>query len=449
VRIATLSAFLVLAFNSQAFCQGNDSSATAAHLQLDLTLLDLPFNAQYRGQWPSMAQSRSIALSMNELGCFGIQSATGFIRSPVVRVGAVAGMEAALLLISTYAPFGNTWLHEEYHRAVLSSRGIGSYDGMYDFNLDIDNVSIYNVADEALINLKANHPEDLVRLEAAGYEGQVDLANSFLQDGLRHGTPLVEFPAFYALFANTFYLYLCTTNQADAATNEFNEKENTIDVRDFDGWDYTSWSYDLHRPDEPYTARGVHSSGVGVNRYLLWTDLTADEQNYVRLQTKLSLLNFVRPQLFGMHPVHVGIGGISMTMTAGLQHYLTPFGYEAGIYVLSSAHSTGFTAAINAYVNRRQVLPGIDCGMFELPFVISRMSFSWSPRLALWFQPKGLRFDAASASPGLLTSQRIGIALDRHLGAFAELELKTSGWAAGTEETGPAAAVRIGTTLKL
>ena len=55
-------------------------------------------------------------------------------------------------------------MHEEYHRAVLSGRGISSYDGVYDFNLDATAVSVYHVSDEALENLKAgNIPEELVR----------------------------------------------------------------------------------------------------------------------------------------------------------------------------------------------------------------------------------------------------------------------------------------------
>jgi hypothetical protein len=370
------------------------------------------------------------------------------VRDPVLRIAAATGLEAAMLLGSTYLPFGNTWLHEEYHRAVLSSEGISSYDGIYDFNLDIDNISVYNIVDEALINLKAQHPEDLVRLEAAGYEGQVDIANTFLSDQLHHGTPLVEFPAFYALFANTVYLYLCTTKQADEETNEFNEKENTIDVRDFDGWDYSSWSYDLHRPDEPYIVRGIHPSGVGINRYLLWTDLTADEQEYVRLQIKLSLLNFVRPQLFGVRPLNVELFGTRVVMTGGMQHYLTPFGYEIGLCFDAAGRTSGLTAALNFFHNDRLVLPEIDVKLLDVPFSISQAAMIWSPRLVLWLQPQGQRFESTGVSAGMLTSQRLGIALNRFFGSYAELELKTTGWVSGVESIEPAIDFRLGGILK-
>ena len=395
-----------------------------------------------------MAQSRSVSVSLTETGCYGIDAAVQKISSPILRSSAAAGLEAVLLFASTYLPLGNTWLHEEYHRAVLSSRGIPSYDGIWDFNPDIDNISVYNVADEALIDLKAHHSEDLVRLEAAGYEGQVDIAHTFLLDRLLRGAQLVEYPAFYTLFANTAYLYLCTTKLADDETNEFNRKETTIDVRDFDGWDYTSWSYDLHRPDEPYMARGIHPSGVGINRYILWTDLTPDEQAYVRLQIKLSLLNFVRPQLFGVHPVNVSLCGTTMSMTAGVEHYLTPFGYEIALYLDAVRLVSGISAALALFHNDRLVLPQIDVRMLDLPLSFSHLALSWSPRLMLWLQPQGQRFESTKASPGFMTSQRLGIMINRFIGTYAEVEFKTSGWVAGIESIEPAINFRTGSILK-
>jgi hypothetical protein len=418
-------------------------------VRTDLALLDLPYNSKAADHWPSMAQSRSIAASLNEIGCYGIAAAIDQLRTPFARICAISGMETALLFVSTYLPFGNTWVHEEYHRAVLANRGIDSYDGLYNFDYDINAVSVSQVTDEALTTLKAQHPEDLIRCHSAGHEAQLDLAAVLLQDGLMKNAPLIEYPALYALLSNTGYMYFCTTKEADDEITVFNRKETSEDMRDFTGWDYTAWSYDLHRPDEPYTARGVHPSGVGIDRYIRWSDLSMDEQKYLRQQTGLSLLNLVRPQLYGVAPLQTRIAAESADVTAGVQHYLTPFGCNVGLYMLAQMNNIGYTGYVNMYRNARLTLPGIDFSIIDIPFSANRVALTWSPRLAVWLQPENQRFDSRDIFFGILTCQRLTVSLDKYIGIYSELEAKTAGWVAGIEETGPAMNVRIGCILKM
>lgn len=417
-------------------------------LRLDLTLIDMPANTGAGSYWPTMAQNRSLTAAFSELTSAGVYKAAAGIRNPLTQATATLGLEACALAVYTYLPFGVTWMHEEYHRAVLSSRGISSHDGLYNFNIDLTSISVYNVTDEALEQLKAEHPEDLVRCEEAGYESQVDLANTFLKDEMFHGARLIEPMAWYSLFSNSFYLWYNTSKYADEETAEFNKQETTVAQRDVVGWDYSAWVYDLTAPDAPYSARGIHPSGVGINRYVSWSQLTLKEQDYLRLQAALSLMNFIRPQLYFVNPWRCSLYGQLTDIYAGLQHYLTPFGFAAGAFAMARAQQAGMIANVNVYANSRLALPGIDVSFLDIPLPTVAPGLTWSPRISLWLQPTHQRYDSPTAQPGMLLSQRLDVNLSRNTGAFAELAAKTEGWSAGTVELGPAVSIRAGAIVR-
>ena len=243
-------------------------------------------------------------------------------------------------------------------------------------------------------------------------------------------------------------MYYSTTKDADDEIVSLNEHETSPDERDFTGWDYTAWTYDLHRPDEPYAARGIHPSGVGINRYVRWGDLRPDEQKYLRLQTVLSLINFLRPQLYSPHPWSTTLRGERVDITGGMLHDLTPFGYEIGLYLFATRQISGFSAALNFFHNERLVLPEIDVSLLDVPVSVSMADLTWSPRLVLWLQPQGQRFQSAEVSPGLLASQKLGIMINRFIETYAEVEFKTTGWVSGVENIEPAINFRLGSILK-
>jgi hypothetical protein len=90
-----------------------------------------------------------------------------------------------------------------------------------------------------------------------------------------------------------------TGDSVDRNTDEANQKEGAnLQVRDVTGHDFTAWAYDLHRSDEPYAARGVHPSGVGVDRDIKRADLTSEESKYLKRQGRLQLVNLLAPFLF-------------------------------------------------------------------------------------------------------------------------------------------------------
>jgi hypothetical protein len=303
---------------------------------------------------------------------------------------------------------------------------------------------VSRVSDEALELLKAQHSADLVRCEETGYESQVDLTGVLLQDGLLHGVRMVEPVALYALLSNSFYIWYNTSAEADEEIAEFNKKETTVSQRDIVGWDFSAWTYDLHRPDEPYAARGIHPSGAGINRYITWSQLTSSEQSYLRFQAALSLVNFVRPQLYGVKPWRCGTGSRQCAFTGGLAHYLTPFGYMVGAYGMARTPGAGIVAGVNIYANGRLAVPGIDFSLVDVP---ASPGLFWTPRVALWLQPEGQRFYSNSVEVGGLIAQRIDVRLSRFASLYTELEAKTKGWVAGTVDLGAALSLRAGTVV--
>jgi hypothetical protein len=188
---------------------------------------------------------------------------------------------------------------------------------------------------------------------------------------------------------------------------------------------------------------------VGIDRYLLWTDLSAAEKSYLREQFWLSLLNLCKPQLFGIAPSDAVIAGHHLAITAGAEHYLTPFGYEAGISVLMKAGGCGWIAELKTYHSRNLHLPGIDVRCVDRPWRLDCLAGEYSPRLAFWLQPARQRFDAASATPGALAALRGGLRCSRWLEADAELEAKTGGWVARVESLEPALNLRLGLVWQL
>jgi hypothetical protein len=88
------------------------------------------------------------------------------------------------------------------------------------------------------------------------------------------------------------------------------------------------WVYDLFRPDEPYEDRGIHPSGIGIDRYRSESDFTPQERRYLRTQARLSFLNFADPNLLGLYQFDVGeYDGLPLSFNASLQHLMAPFGY--------------------------------------------------------------------------------------------------------------------------
>jgi hypothetical protein len=439
--------FMTLAFffvDLDAYPSTSDSTKVYT---TSLYLLDLPFNSSHGFTWPSMEESRSITQTIYNLTETFFCKATDPITNPILHTSAYLGLEGISFLLSCYVPLGKTWMHEEYHRAVLSNRNIGSYDDIYNFQIG-SSISVSHVTDESLELFKSQHPDEFVRLHEAGYEGQTILADGLLRDAFFHHVRGVNAPAAWNILNNSLYLYFSTTGEADLMTRQFNADEKQISQRDAIGWDYTAWAYDLDHPNEQYSARGIHPSGIGINRYIQFSNLSSNEQSYLRKQLVFSLCNFVRPAMYCVKPLQLTYKGATADVTCGLEHYLTPFGYSIGGYALARYQEIGASATVRIYRNQTLTMPGLDLMLNDIPFSIQTLHCFWSPRLALWLQPDNLQFYSNHMLPGLLINQKVSVATGKYLGIFGEMEGKTGGWVPGTVQMTDAINFRLGCILR-
>jgi hypothetical protein len=407
------------------------AQSRAERLHFDLPALDVRENAVV-GFWPSMRQSQAITRDAYYLVHGAIYTLPYPKEFPKLLVDIsdillIAGADTVI----AFVPFGEGWMHEEWHRAVMSRRDIGSYNDVYDFPIFKDLVAVSHVKDDDLIRLKRNHPADQVRMSSAGIEGDLALANALDKDrffyGTRAGTTFLE----WMTIGNAILYMNSAAFDSNGPTAELEEEDGTdVEARDFTGLDPNGWVYDLFRPDEPYEARGVHPTGIGIDRYRSESDLSPREQRFLEQQAKLSWINLANPNLIGFYDFKLGeLGGDPFYFNASLNHVMAPFGYSIGANLFAKAGRTHAYAELRAFVNDSLVLPGLRVELVRYP--LGFLDATLSPRVSAWLQPKDQRFFADSASPGGAVELRLNLPLHGSIDVYAEASAKSAGWMVG------------------
>jgi hypothetical protein len=429
---------VMIVFLSNAFA---DNKADTEIRIYEFPVLDFPYND---GHAPSMRQSLQLS---NDF--------TYWVHNAWLDLTAEQGMQDWMsqelpiyLFDSVIAslPLGQGWLHEEWHRAALGQRGINSYNRIYDFNMT-SMVSVSRVQDAALISLKRDHPQELVRAHAAGFESQYEQNLAFEKHAFFHyHTPVMGAQLWSNHLGNILYMDMCASALSNTQTDLANQQEGSnVSMRDFTGFDCTAWTYDLFRPYEPYAARGAHPSGVGINRYRKLSDLTADEQRYLKRQRNLSLLNLFDPFLFGYQQVKTPSG--DWHWNANLRHMLTPFGYDIAANVfLKSRDDLDIFGAIHTYHNDKTSALGLDVTLPRYPTTLFDKPVRITPRLFAWMQPNNLMFRDSTSQFGGLASMRVDVPVGDGWEVYGEIEGKSKGWVAGNEYLDGRAALRFGLT---
>jgi hypothetical protein len=417
-------------------------------LRLDIPVLDAPYNLARGVRGPSMAQSLAVTESFYELSHLGIQGLWGRHRS-------LARLSVGLfdILVASYLPAGDAWLHEEFHRAVMGNRGIDSFNDVYDLDFGAETIAVSHVDDADLVRLKAEHPAEQARLGVAGIEGEYLLVQRLQRNRFFHGSRGFNLPLYWFTKANSaLYVWSGHTAEADTLTDEMNVLDGAdVEVRDFTGHDFTAWAYDLHRPAEPYGARGVHPSGVGIDRYVKPADLTEEERAYLKRQGKLQRLNFLDPALLGIHGITVPSpgGGPPLRLGASAGHVLTSFGHTVDMNLFLKRGDRNLFVVLHRYENGARAFPGLDAELIDLPVELRRQGLLVSPRLALWMQPAGQGFRTREGKPGALAALRVVRPGSSRWGTFLEVEAKTAGWVAGNVSLDPNLSVRLGGSVVL
>jgi hypothetical protein len=442
---ALLSVLLLVASSVGAQGTRPETVTVAPAVRIDVPLADFPYNARFGARAPSMQQALSVTAGVYDAGHFAIQQMWGTHTKLAKTTIAVVD------LLTIEFPLTDAWLHEDWHRTVLGNRGIDSHDDVDDkLNVLTASISVSNVSDEDLAAMKRQHPTDFVRLKEAGIEGEYSLITQMEQEKFYRGGRAWN-TALYWLIAINSVGYVADTSGADAMTDDANAKERTVAVRDISGHDFTAWVRDLFRPNEPFEARGIHPSGVGINRYTKTTDLTLEERGYLHHEGRLAFLNFADPNLLGITGFTVWNrnGPDPVHMNLALRHLLTSFGHTVDANVFLKQGTTNLFVALHAYANDARTLPGLDAQIIDRPVTIAGRQIELSPRLALWMQPADQAFRTHDAQAGALAGLRASTVVSGRLGAFAEAEVKTAGWVAGVVQLDRAINVRVGASTTL
>jgi len=415
--------------------------------RLDFPAFDAPFNTANGGRAPSMQQSLALGIDFYEASHYLIERAWQGKRWPArLSIAAWDFFSAGIVPL----PAADPWVHEEFHRAVLGRRAINSFNDVYRFDFTKGGLYVSQVTDEDLVRLKRDHPSDMVRASAAGIEGEYLLIQGLERNGFFGRSSGWHLPIYVgAKLVSIGYIWSAHLDRVNEDTEALNIMERgDISTRDFTGHDVAAWVYDLHRPDEPYEARGVHSGGLGLDRYIKPSDLTADELDYVTQQAWLDVINLIDPFLVrpGGFTVTNPVNDKPMQVSARGGHLLTPFGYTIDADVVLQQKGIGIAATFHAYVSQHQKLPGFDISLIEYPI---GTSFLASPRLALWLQPSGQRFDSRSSSGGGLIGCRLDARIGHGMTAYADFEAKSAGWVAGHEYLEPTASAKVGLTIQV
>jgi hypothetical protein len=407
------------------------------NLHLELPVLDLPFQTANGGSWPSMQQSLWVTADLYQ----GVHHLLGRLVDPHSSSWkeALAGKVIITLFdaLTPLVPGLLGWQHEEWHRAVMSWRGIGSYDDVYKLRLFEDITNVSHVTDDDLVRLKAEHPADQVRMSMAGIEGSYAEAHAvesiqFFQHTTTWNTALL----WVLYIGNSSYLYECSNTDSDTTTKSENDKEGTdVPRRDFTGLDCDGWTYDLFRPDEPYAARGTHPSGVGIDRYISYSRLAPDEQRFARRQFWLSLLNFVDPNLIGIQRMRLPwlVRGAPVDFNLALRYIPAAFGYDLRLDLFAQrTPAQNLLVSLHGYFNHGGPFPGLEVALYRLPVgQLAGKPFMLGARVAGWLQPERLRYDSTAGDVGGLIGVRAGLALIPACEPYLEVEAKSAGWVTG------------------
>ena len=415
-------------------------------VRTDIPVVDAPFNFAEGIRGPSMAQSLAVTNGFYEVAHPAISSLFG----SHTRLGGTAIF--FFDLFGSVIPPGDAWVHEEYHRAVLSHRGVSSFDDTYHFDLTAETINVSHVLDADLIRMKAEHPVDYVRAAAAGIEGENLMIeglekNRFFQDSRAKNVALY----WLTKINSAGYVWSGITLSTDTLVDDANREEGAdVAKRDWIGHDFTGWVHDLFRPTEPYTARGVHPSGVGINRYIRASDLSPEEHDFLNREGELQLINFIDPNLFGFtgFSVQNPLTGRDARMMVTGSAYLTSFGHSVDMNLFLRDDAMNLFVVLHRYTNGARSFPGVEAQLLDKPVTIAGMNVAVSPRVALWLQPQDQQFRTATKQPGGLVSLRVRQASAARVTSFLEVEAKTEGWVAGNVHLEPNVSVRIGGSVR-
>jgi hypothetical protein len=324
-------------------------------------------------------------------------------------------------------PFGLTYVHEEFHRNVMSARGIGSFDEVWKFELGLG-IAVTDVKDADLVYLKNNFPAEQTRLSSAGTEGNYTFVRNMQKLTFFNKTRFPNALSTILITNNSVrYVQYPTQWYFDRDTDTLYDYEFSESEKDFTGYDFSAWVYDLFRPDEPYEARGLSPNGLGLKRYIAARDLTAEEFSYIKKMGSRQYLNFFSPNMLGIQNIRLNN---SLSINFAFRHILSSFGDDRSLdlFVNWKGHKVLITPHL--YGNAKRNFPGLELSAYEKQFAIGKKMLQYNTTLMLWAQPKNQLVRESKGTPGALLFTQLMLPAGNWL-PYVEFEAKTKGWVAG------------------
>lgn len=426
-------------------------------LELELRLMDLPFmtdaaktetirkqggsaafpvrfngkgyGAFYRN--PGMSQATDMAHNLHGSLYYAHNALWQRLKKPRTTEGYVLNrlLANATALATDYLaiklPYGYAFQHEEFHRAVMTARHIYSDDAVWDFGKGLD-IAVTRVKDADLVYLKKHFPADQVRLSAAGVEGEYAYFRRMQQDNFfrKSGYPFVGLSLLGTLHAIN-YVKLPLSGRFNRITDSIlAQDKNDILARDFTGYDFSSWVYDLFTPDEPYAARGNWPGGVGIKRPVSAGQLSPEMKRFLKETGRMQYLNLVSPFMAGINRIQLRPG---VLFNFALRSVPTSFGYYAGGDFFLDLHNRRLLVSVGVNRNDALTLPALEMRAYELGKKALE-GFNMDIHLAAWLQPKDQRFFSKQGVLGMGLGVQPRYALTRRFGLTGSFSYKTRGW---------------------
>ncbi|KXK22300.1 MAG: hypothetical protein UZ12_BCD005003179 [Bacteroidetes bacterium OLB12] len=342
-------------------------------------------------------------------------------------------------------PYGYAFQHEEFHRAVMTTRHIYSYDEVWSFGKGLD-IAVTHVKDEDLMYLKENFPADQVRLSAAGVEGEYRYLQRMREDNFfkQTGYPMVGISLLGTLHAVN-YVNLPFTKRFNAITDSImvHDRQNIL-ARDFTGYDFSAWVYDLFTPNEPYEARGTWPGGVGIKRPVKESDLTPEMKSFLSETGNMQYLNFVSPFMVGINRLQLKPG---YYFNFALRSVPASFGYFAGGDFFLDFNNRQMMVSLGVNRSKNLTLPSVELRYYNL-IKNENSKFNTNLQVAGWMQPKDQLFAADKAESGITIGVQPSYAITERFSMIADLSYKTKGWVFGNPYLDNKFTGRVGFSMK-
>lgn len=409
---------------------------------LDYNFVDFPFSKKsielsgIGGLFanPSMSQSLNISSSFYSLTREGLYR----LKSKKQSLSRFYKFSLGAMDLLTYLPIplSTGWMHEEFHRSVLTKHSGNSFNEINNFPITKSLIFVFDIKDEDLIALKKNSPSDMVRMAEAGIEGEYMLANNMNKMAFYYNAKSKSLLPLLITFNSSFYVIMCSGKSVD---NEFDklykaEGEN-IAKRDLLGFDFLTWTYDLFRPNEPYENRGIHPSGVGIDRYIKRSQLTHRELSYLKQQGFLQLINFINPiSLFHTsYTIQKKENGDDTRANLYFNHWLAPFGFDISTTGLLHYNHHNYAFTLHNYANYNKWSPGLEIETYNYLVGESKLKhpIPFSARAMLWLQPDNQLFFAKKVALGGFVETKIYYPMNKHFQPYISVSAKTNGWVQG------------------